>query len=94
MTDYRCRVSGEDARDSHFDGLTDAEERESALHPHTARRETLKAIVAASQEKIDRLLKFSNFSPDAEDIEAAETLDDCMDFYIYKFILKDREGEK
>ena len=91
MTDHRCRVSEEDARDSHFDGLTDAEERELALQAHIDRRETLKAIVAASQEKIDRLLKFANFSPDAEDIEAAETLDECMDFYIYKFILKDRE---
>ena len=27
----RCRVSEEDARDAHFDGLTDAEERELAL---------------------------------------------------------------
>ena len=86
-----CRVSGEDRGDSHFDGLTDAEERELALQAHIDRRETLKAIVAASQEKIDRLLKFANFSPDAEDIEAAEVLDGCMDFYIYKFILKDRE---
>ena len=91
MNDYRCRVSEEDARDSHFDGLTDAEERELALQAHIDRRETLKAIVAASQEKIDRLLKFANFSPDAEDIEAAYALDECMDFYIYKFILKDRE---
>ena len=87
----RCRVSEEDARDPHFDGLSDAEERELALQAHIDRRETLKAIVAASQEKIDRLLKYANFSPDAEDIEAAEVLDGCMDFYIYKFILKDRE---
>ena len=86
-----CRVSEEDARDSHFDGLTDAEERELALQAHIDRRETLKAMVAASQEKLDRLLKFANFSPDAEDIEAAETLDNFLDFYIYKFILKDRE---
>ena len=40
---------------------------------------------------LDRLLKYANFSPDAEDIEAAEVLDGCIDFYIYKFILKDRE---
>ena len=73
--------------------ITDTEEGR-AIQAHIDRRETLKATVAASQEKIDRLLKFANFSPDAEDIEAAETLDDCMDFYIYKFILKDREGEK
>jgi len=86
-----CRVSEEDTRDSHFDGLTDAEERELALQAHIDRRETLKAMVAASQEKLDRLLKFANFSPDAEDIKAAETLDNFLDFYIYKFILKDRE---
>ena len=70
--------------------ITDTEEGR-AIQAHIDRRETLKAIVAASQEKIDRLLKFANFSPDAEDIEAAETLDDFMDCYIYKFILKDRE---
>ena len=43
MTDHRCRVSEEDARDSHFDGLTDAAERELALQAHIDRRETLKA---------------------------------------------------
>ena len=29
-----CRISEEDARDSHFDGLTDAEERALALLGH------------------------------------------------------------
>ena len=86
-----CRISEEDARDPYFDEGTAEDERERALQAHIDRRETLKAIVAASQEKIDRLLKFANFSPDAEDIEAAETLDSFLDFYIYKFILKDRE---
>jgi len=86
-----CRISIEDRNDPYFDGVTEEDERELALQAHIDRRETLKAIVAASQEKIDRLLKFANFSPDAEDIEAAETLDSFLDFYIYKFILKERE---
>lgn len=86
-----CRISEEDARDPYFDGVTEEDERELALQAHIDRRETLKAIAAASQEKIDRLLKFANFSPDAEDIEAAELLDSFLDSYIYKFILKDRE---
>ena len=29
-----CRISEEDARDPHFDGLTDAEERALALQAH------------------------------------------------------------
>ena len=35
----RCRVSEEDARDSQFDGLTDAEERAIATKEHMERRE-------------------------------------------------------
>ena len=42
MTDYRCRVSEEDARDSHFDGLTDAEERELTLQAHVDRERDFK----------------------------------------------------
>ena len=80
MTDHRCRVSEEDARDSHFDGLTDAEERELALQAHIDRRETLKAIVAASQEKIDRLLTFASGRRMLKILRHAETLDECMDF--------------
>ena len=51
MNDYRCGVSEEDARDPHFDGLSDAEERELALQAHIDRRETLKAIVQAQKLK-------------------------------------------
>jgi len=82
MTDYRCRVSEEDARDSHFDGLSDAEERELALQAHIDRRETLKAYIASAQEKIDRLLNYAEWSPDPDDIEAAEELNLGLDFHL------------
>lgn len=88
----RCRVSEEDRGDPHFDGLTDAEERELALQAHIDRRETLKAYVAASQEKIDRLLKFANWRPDPDDIESAEELNLGLDWHLRQ--MKNREDIK
>jgi hypothetical protein len=88
----RCRVSEEDARDSHFDGLTDAEERELALQAHVDRRETLKECIAAAQEKVDRLLKYAEWRPDVDDIESSEELNLGLDWHWNQ--MKNREDTK
>jgi len=81
MTDYRCRVSEEDARDSHFDGLTDAEEGR-AIQTHIDRRETLRASIASAQEKLDKLLNYAEWHPDPDDIESAEELNLGLDWHL------------
>ena len=69
-----CRISEEDARDSHFDGLSDAEERAIATREHMERRDTLKEWVHAAKEKVDKMLEYGEFAPDADDILQAEQL--------------------
>ena len=57
-----CRISEEDARDSHFDGLTDAEERAIATREHMERRDTLKGVGTRAKEKVDKMLEVRRVS--------------------------------
>jgi len=77
-----CRISEEDARDSHFDGLTDAEERAIATREHMERRDTLKEWVHGAKEKVDKMLEYGEFAPDADDILQAEQLNSFLDWHM------------
>ena len=61
--------------------ITDTEEGR-ALQAHIDRRETLRAYIAAAQEKLDRLLNYAEWRPDPDDIEAAEELNLGLDFHL------------
>lgn len=62
----RCRISEEDARDSHFDG-----EELNAAEKLEAMREDLEASAEYIHELAQGLLQDSSWSPDSDDIEAA-----------------------
>ena len=88
----RCRISEEDAGDAHFDMMTEEQERQLEIEQLIDRRETIKEWVHGAKEKIDRLLSSCYFNPDSDDIECAETLNDYLDWHIFK--IKDIEEKK
>jgi hypothetical protein len=71
--------------------ITDTEEGR-ALQAHIDRRETLKAYMAAAQEKTERLLKYAKWRPDPDDIESAEELNLGLDWHLRQ--MKSREDIK
>ena len=72
--------------------ITDTEE-EKALQVHIDRRETLKSCIAAAQEKVDRLLKYADWRPSADDIESSEELDLGLEWQL-RFRLSLESDEK
>ena len=71
--------------------ITDTEEGK-ALQAHIDRRETLKACIAAAQEKVDRLLKYAEWRPDVDDIESSADLNLGLDWHWHQ--MKNREDIK
>jgi len=71
--------------------ITDTEEGK-ALQAHIDRRETLKACIAAAQEKVDRLLKYAEWRPDVDDIVWTEELNLGLDWHWNQ--MKNREDTK
>tara|TARA_R110001632_G_scaffold64293_1_gene152846 strand:- start:19 stop:240 length:222 start_codon:yes stop_codon:yes gene_type:complete len=71
--------------------ITDTEEGK-ALQAHIDRRETLKACIAAAQEKVDRLLKYADWRPDVDDIESSAGLNLGLDWHWNQ--VKNREDTK
>ena len=71
-----CRVSEEDARDSHFDGT------EPDIDAGEAAREDIELLALDINEAIFQLLRNKDWQPDTDDIESAEILYDCLRWHM------------
>ena len=74
MNDYRCRVSEEDARDSHFDGTEpDIDVGEV--------RDRFGAMMLEVTLMTEKLFRDSKFEPDEDDLSALEHLHNELKYY-------------
>ncbi len=93
MNDYRCRVSEEELAHDHAQvEITPEMEREREAEDPWSRRAQFKELLEQLIKDADFMLNRPKWSPDEDDIEMLETIQDTLHWYAS--VTKNKEKAK
>ena len=93
MNDYRCRVSEEELAHDHAQAeITPEMEREMEAEDAQSRRAQFKELLEQLIKDADFMLNRPKWSPDEDDIEMLETIQDTLHWYAS--VTKNKEKAK